>query len=211
MAEESLQFVTLREEFYRDSLGKLVAIIISIIVAIILVIGISLYLFLDKPKPIIFRVSEDFRVIPPVALDQEYLSKPDLFQWVANVLPKLFTYDFINYNDQLKDNAQYFTPAGWEIFLTQLNNYAQNNDIQTNKLFTNAMPANAPSLYNRGIVSGRFTWQIIIPISITYAGTNPPPNKTVTFQLSVVRVPTLNNLDGVAIDNMVVMNSTNTV
>jgi hypothetical protein len=43
-----------------------------------------------------------------------------------------------------------------------------------------------------------------MPITIKYAGAVPVPSKVITLQILVIRVPTLNNLDGVSIDNIMV-------
>lgn len=209
MAEE-FHVVNLRDDFYRDSFGKVVVIIIGILTAIILLVALSIYLYLDKPPPVTFPVDKEWRVIKPVPLDQPYLSRPDLYQWVSDVIQKVFVLDFNHYNDQLKTASQYFTTDGWKVFLNQLNVYANYNNVQAYKLFVNGVPAGAPYLLNDGLLAGRYAWWVQMPITINYAGYSPPPSKTLTLQVLVVRVPTLNNLNGVGIDNVIVANGAGT-
>jgi intracellular multiplication protein IcmL len=123
---------------------------------------------------------------------------------VNDTLLKVFVFDFNHYNEQLKNASQYFTEDGWKIFLNQLNIYANYNNVQAYKLFVNSSPASAPYLLNEGLLSGRYAWWVQIQVNITYAGYAPPPTKTLTLQVLVVRVPTLNNLMGVGIDNVIV-------
>lgn len=203
MAEE-VQVVQLRDDFYRDSFGKVILIIVGVIAAIALLAGISIYYYLDKPPPVIFPVANEWRVRAPVPLNEPYLSTPDLLQWVSDVLPKSFVYDFNHYNDQLKEATQYFTPDGWQVFLDQLNTHANYNTVLANKLFVNATPAGAPTILNQGLISGRYAWWVQIPVDINYAGFSPPANKTLTLHVLVVRVSTLNNLTGVGINNVIV-------
>lgn len=210
MPEEEQQIVELRDDFYRDSFGKVVIIITGICVAIVLLIGLSLYFYFDQPPPVNFYVGDEWRVQKPVPLDQPYLSEPDLLQWVSDVLPKSFNYDFNHYNDQLKQSAHYFTADGWKIFLNHLNIYANYNNVQAYKLFVNGSPADAPIILNKGLLSGRYAWWVQMQVDINYAGFNPPPNKTLTLQVLVVRVSTLNNLTGVGIDNVIVSTGTGT-
>jgi intracellular multiplication protein IcmL len=205
MAEQELHVVELRDEFYRDSFGKVVTIIIGFIIAIAFLVALSIYLFLDKPPPVSFHVDGEWRVRAPVPLDQPYLSRPDLLQWVTNVLPKAFIFDFNHYNAQLKEASQYFTADGWKGFLDQLNIYANYNNMQAYKLFVSASPSGAPAIINEGLLSGRYAWWVQIPMNINYAGYSPPPNKALTLQVLVVRVSTLNNLMGVGINNVVVV------
>lgn len=207
MAEES-RTVELKDDFYRDSFGKVVLIFIVVFLSIVLLVALSLYLYLSKPPPMSFPVADEWRVQAPVPLDQPYLSKPEILQWVSEVIPKSFLYDFNHYNDQLKEASQYFTANGWKIFLNQLNNYANYNNVQMYKLFVNSSPTAAPYILSDGLISGRYAWWVQMPINIVYAGFAPPPNKALTLQVLVVRVPTLNNLTGVGIDNVLVVNNT---
>lgn len=205
MAEEILETVKLRDDFYRDSFGKVVFVIICLVVAIAMLVALSIYFYLKKPEPIVFPVAEEWRVQPPVPLMEPYLSIPDLLQWVSNAIPNAFVYDFNNYNDQLKNAAQYFTSEGWSIFLGQLNIYANYNTIKSKRLFVRARVTGAPFIVNQGILSGRYTWWVQMPIEIIYDGYSPPATKNIKLQVLITRVSTLNNLMGVGINNVIVV------
>lgn len=204
-AGEETGVTELRDAFYHDSFGKIIFVIAGICAAIVALIALSVYFYLDKPPPITFAVDSEMRVQPPVPVDQPYLSTPDLLQWVADVLPKAFVYDFNHYNDQLKVASQYFTSDGWKTFLNQLNIYANYNNVQAYKLFITSTPLAAPFILREGVIqeSGRYGWWVQMPLTINYSGYQPPTSKTVTLQMLVVRVSTLNNLIGVAIDNVI--------
>lgn len=204
MAAEEPQVATLHDDFYRDCFGKVVVYIAAALLAIALMAALSLYLHLNKPKPVTFAVGDDWRVKPLVPLNEAYLSRPDLLQWVNDAIQKSFIFDFNNYDAQLKAISQYFTADGWTVFLELLNNYANYNNIQAYKLFINATPTAAPTVINEGLLSGRYAWWVEMPIEIDYAGYKPPGSKTLTLQVLVVRVPTLNNLSGVSINNVIV-------
>jgi len=205
MAEEETSIVELRDGFYRDSIGKFIFVLLSLALAIFILIMLSIYLYLAKPSPVLFSVQADMRVQPSVPLDQPYLGTPDLLQWVADVFPKAFTLDFNHYNDQLKVNAQPFTADGWTTFLNQLNIYANYNTVQADKVFVTATPGAAPVILREGVLpdSGKYGWWVQLPVTINYAGFKPPAGVNLTYQILVVRVPTLDNLTGVGIDNVI--------
>lgn len=205
MAGEETSVVELRDSFYRDSYGKVVFLLISMGASIAIFIALSIYFYVDKPPPIVFPVDEDMRVQAPVPLNQPYLSTPDLLQWVANVVPKSFALDFNHYNDQLKQHTRYFTANGWSSFLNQLNIYANYNNVQAYKMFVTATPDAAPFILREGVLpdSGKYGWWVQMPVNINYSGFKPPPSLTLTLQMLVVRVSTLNNLTGVGIDNVI--------
>lgn len=205
MAAEETGVIELRDSFYRDSFNKVVFVLISISAIIVVFIAVSIFIYVDKPSPITFPVENDMRVLKPVPLDQPYLSYPDLLQWVADILPNAFVLDFNHYNEELKVSSQYFTSNGWSSFLNQLNIYANYNNVQTYKLFVNGAPGAAPFVVRDGVIpeSGRYGWWVQMPVIITYSGYKPPPSVTLTLQVLVVRVSTLNNLNGVGIDNVI--------
>jgi intracellular multiplication protein IcmL len=208
MADENLHVVSIHDDFYRDSFGKVIFIVANIYVAICILLGISFYMHSQKPAPVTFAVGTDWRVMPEIPLDQPYLTTPDMLQWVGETLPKTFMLDFLHYNDQLKEYSRYFTQNGWKVFLNQLNIYANYNTIQNSKLFLNATPAGAPFVLNAGLLSGRYGWWVQIPINLIYTGSVRSRAQSLTLQVLVVRVSTLNNLTGIGIENVIVVQGT---
>lgn len=208
MAEDDQYVVELQDRYYQDSFGKLVLIIVSIIAGIVLLVGVSFYLHLNKPHPKTFPVGAEWRIQPPIPLDQPYLSTPGLTQWATDAVRNLFVFDFNHYSDQLKALTPYFTDDGWKVFLDQLNIYANPDNMPVDKTFVQGEVTGAPVILNQGILVGRWAWWVQIPFDINYAyagNTKLPSTQSVTLQILVVRVSTLNNLQGVAIDNMVVL------
>lgn len=205
MADNEFEIAGLRDDYYRDSFGKLMLIMAAMVLAIVILLLTSFYLYMSEPPPTTFPVYNEWRVQPDVPLEQAYLDTPTLLQWVSDTLREVFNFDFIHYNEQLKDSASNFTDDGWRIFLDQLNNYAHYNEIQSKKMFINSAPDSAPTLLNPGgILLGRWAWWVQAPIVINYIGNEGRSTKTLMLQVLVVRVPTLNNLMGVAIDNIIV-------
>ena len=164
MAEDELVTVILQDAFYRDSFSKFVLVIFSFCLAILLLLVLSIYLILDNPPPVTFPVAEQWRVQQPVPLDQPYIPTPELLQWTNDAVQKLFVFDFTNYNEQLAALKQYFTADGWKIYLNQLNNYANYNNVQKDRLFVSMELRGAPIILNQGLLSGKWGWWVEIPI-----------------------------------------------
>lgn len=204
MAGEGWQVVRLKDDFYRDGFYKIVFSLLSIIAAIIFLIILSLYIYFTKPQPVNFAADNEWRVLPPIPLDKPYLSTPDLIQWTSEVLPSVFTFDFINYSKQLKNSAHYFTKNGWNKFLEQVNVYANFNTIQNAKLFVNAEAAGAPFILSQGLLEGKYAWWIQMPFNIQYINVDKASVTPLVIQMLITRVPTLNNLYGVGIENIIV-------
>ncbi len=203
MAEEELQTVYLRKDFNRDGFRKILFIFGMLLVVIVILIATSIYLFLDKPAPVTFATDNEWRIVLPVPLDKPYLAQSDLIQWVSSALPGLFNYDFINYKIQLPKNEHYFTENGWKIFSTLLSGYADYTAIKNAKLFITGVPSGAPFILNQGLLERKYSWWVQMPVQINYSNGFV---QALDLQVLVVRVSTLNNLYGVAIENILVAN-----
>src|SRR5437667_1540431 len=116
MAEEELQVIRLRNSFYRDGFHKSVLALSLVILSILLLIAISIYIHFNKPKPVTFQSDNEWRVLAPVPVNVPYLQTQDLLQWVSEVLPASFNYDFIHYGIQQKNTQDHFTTNGWQAY-----------------------------------------------------------------------------------------------
>lgn len=204
MAGEELQVVRLRDDFYRDGFNKVLVALATILAAIGFLIAIILYLYFSEPAPLHFSTDREWRILPPVPLDQPYLNTPDLIQWVSETLPAVLTYDFVNYSTELKDKEQYFTPNGWKKYTDLINIYANYNTIQTSKMFVNSFADGAPFIINQGVLEGKYAWWVQMPINVHYITVDKSNGQPLLIRALVVRVSTLNNLSGVAIENILV-------
>lgn len=201
MASEELQIVRLKTEFYRDGFVKILIALIMTLGAIASLLALSLYLFFSKPAPVYFSTDKEWRILPPVPLDQAYLSDADLLQWIGTALPASFTYDFLTYQSEQQNVTEYFTPKGWQNLLGQLNNFHLDFAfLQKSRMFASAQLTGAPFILNKGVLpGGKYAWRVQIPMNVSYS------NDTVRSLLIIaliVRVPTLNYLYGVGVDDM---------
>lgn len=208
MAVEESQVICLRRDFNRDGFRKILFILGVFIVVIILLTATSIYLLLDKPAPVKFSTDNEWRIVKPVPVEQPYLAQSDLIQWVSSALPGLFNYDFINYKDELQKNEHYFTENGWKKFLALLNGYAAYTKVANAKLFINGSAEGAPFILNQGLLEGRYSWWVQMPVNINYSGGY---SQALDLQVLVVRVSTLDNLYGVAIENILIPNGEKSV
>ncbi len=202
MAEEGLQRIRLKDDFYRDGFYKALIAWLALLFVIILLLGLSLYIALTKPAPVDFAADNEWRILPSVPLDVPYLSQADLLQWVSDTLSRVFTYDFVNYNQQASKNMYFFTNNGWEAFTTILPQYVNSNTMFNAKGFLSAYPAGAPKIIQSGLLNGVYLWRIQMPINLNYSSLQTTSQLQLSAEISVVRISTLNNLHGVAIDTI---------
>jgi intracellular multiplication protein IcmL len=204
MAGEELEIVRLRDDFFRDGFYKVFILLTMLLLAVVLLLAGSIYLYFSKPAPVSFYTDNDLRAFPPVPVSEPYVKQADLIQWVSEILPQSFTFEFVNYNDELKRLQQYYTPRGWNALLTQIDIYANASTVQDSKLFINASANGTPTIPNQGLISGKYGWWIQMPLTIHKVTVTRHDEISIVVQALVVRVPTLNNLSGIQIDNLLV-------
>jgi intracellular multiplication protein IcmL len=200
---ETLGF--LKDDFYRDGFRTILLSLVMIGGAIGLLVVISLYFFLHQVLPVNLPTYEDWRVQPEVPLQKPYIHQADLMQWVSTAIPDLFTTDFISYDQNLKNDYHYFTPAGWAKYIEVVNTYLNRDDVAKNKYFLMANANSAPTVLNQNVLEGKYAWWVQMLVELQYSDPeNGSHNTKLDVRVLVVRVPTLNNLDGVLIENIIV-------
>lgn len=199
--------VTLRDDFYRDSFKKTLLLLLGSILIVVFLGGLLAYYILSKPWPVVFAVEERWQVQPPVNIIRPFISQADLLQWVSEVVPTLFELDFLNYDDQVAIQKRNFTANGWHVYQNQLKNFAPKDTVINDHEFITTRLIDAPAVIKRGILSGRYAWMVNLPMAIDYFNLKERKTRIATFQILIVRVPTENNLAGVAIDDIVVAKS----
>jgi len=198
----------IRDNFYRDGFNTVLLSMAMVVAAIGLLIILSLYFFLHQVLPITFPVYPDWRIQPDVPLDSPYLHAADLLQWTSEKVPTVLNFDFMNYEQDIKKSAPLFTTNGWPKYLELVNTFMGSDEVLQNKDFVKTTPLGAPIVLNQGIVEGKYGWWVQIPVEVRYSGVSGVSHTTkLIIQTLIVRISTLNNLDGVAIENIIAKKS----
>ncbi len=202
-----LESVVVRNNYYRDGYRMLLNVaVIESFVIIALVSALVLVLVGVRPQTYFFATTEDGRLIPIVALDQPNLSAPAIVSWTAQATSETMTFGFHDYRRRLQEASRHFTRRGWESFTRALQTSGIIDAITTNRQVITATPRGAPTLISEGIVNGRYEWQIEVPMLISYEYGSGSKQSQLTLRLLVVRVPQLENANGVGIEQWIAYN-----
>lgn len=206
MVGEELQVVQLKNDFYRDGFRKISFSLGLISSACLLLMAAMVYLYLSKPLPVYFATDNEWRTVAPVPVTEgDYPSEADLKQWLSNALQSIFKYSFINYDNALKINHTYFTDNGWQVYQGLVNQFTARGLLESTKTFVTGAPDAAPAITRQGVIPDqkRYGWWMQVPVTLSFF--TPGRNnytQALTLTILVVRVPTLDNLYGVAIENI---------
>jgi len=197
-ADDALEVVRLRNTFYRDNYRRVVFGLLLMIAINIALTAALIYKVTHPATPKYFATTAAGRIIPLYPLDSPMVSEAVVKQWANEAVISIFNYDFVHWRNQMQKASEFFTPEGWKDFESQLRSTGTLNTVIAKKLNVSGVATGAPVITKRGVIDGRYSWQVNMPVLVTYQGTTTFQQPT-TVTLLITRVPVLNNPRGIAI------------
>jgi intracellular multiplication protein IcmL len=193
-----------RNSFYRDGYRLLLRItIIQGIVIAIMVAAIATLVLTVQTRQIYFATTSDGRIINIVPLNEPYRSPAEVIAWAASTSQNIMRFGYNDYRDRLQQASSSFTPTGWDSFSRALKQANIIEALEARKLVTTMSIDGAPEITNAAVRNGAYNWDLKIPVTIHYDGNEPPQPSKFNLLLRIVRVSTLQNPDGISIEQWV--------
>lgn len=208
MADEALETVTARRNFYRDNYRRVVAILLFMVLITLILLFLVYYLATNRPEPKYFATSADGRIIPLYPLTAPMVSDSALLQWANQAAVAAYTYNFATFRKELQDASEYFTPDGWKDFETALISSRNLETVINKKLVVTAVATGAPVILDRGILNGHYSWKVQMPVLVTYESASTTIQQPILVTMLITRVPAENVPKGIAIAQFVASPST---
>lgn len=204
MAEDALTVVALRNQFYKDSQRKVIlALLIAIVVNFVLA-SMLVYILTHPPAPRYFATTINGRITPLFPLNEPNQSDSAVLQWANQAAIAAFTYNFVNYRDELQASSGFFTADGWDQFLNALQSSNNLDAVKAKKLIVSAVATRAPIILQKGVLNGSFSWRVQMPILVTYQSASEFTQQNNVVTMLITRVSTLNSPRGIGISQFVV-------
>lgn len=203
MADDAVELVRLRNNFYRDNYRRLVGALLFLLVIVILLGGTVLYQIANRPEPRYFATTVDGRIMPLFPLSEAMLSPAELLQWANRASVAAYTYNFVNYRDAMQQLQNQFTPDGWRYYEDALKSSRSLELIIAKKLVVSAVPTGTPVILDQAVIDGRYSWKVQIPLLVSYQSPNEQTQKPVVVTMIISRVPTVDKPKGIAIVSFV--------
>lgn len=208
MTDNNGENMQLLERYQRDSQGKLSVLLISVASLCFMLTIFLGYVIFNPPQPQYFATSVNGRITPLVALEEPNQSDSAVLQWANQAAIAAFTYNFVNYQDELLAASRYFTASGWQQFtdaLTQSNNL---DVVKAKKLIVSAVATRSPIILQKGVLNGVYSWRIQMPILVTYQSASEFSQQNNVVTMLVTRISTLESPRGIGISQFIVMPAT---
>lgn len=196
-----------RNAFYRDGYRLLLRIsLIQLAVIVLLIMSIVGLSMTMKAKPVYFATTSDGRIINIVPLNEQYLSPAQVIAWTASTAQNVMRFGYHDFRDRLQQVSNNFTATGWDSFNKALKDAHFIDAIQARKLVVTMEINAAPEIQSAFVRNGVYTWYVQFPVTIKFDGDQPPQPINTTLRLQIVRVSTLQNPDGISIEQWVPLN-----
>ena len=208
MAEDAVKLITQRNEIYRDSYHRVVMVLlISIIVNIALASTLT-YLLMNPPAPKYFATSINGRITPLYPLDKPNQSDSAVLQWANQAAIASYSYNFVNYRQELQAASEFFTTAGWRQFLSALDSSGNLDAVKAKKLVVSAVATRAPVILEKGLLRGRYAWRVQMPILVTFQSASEFTQESYVVTMLISRISSLNSPRGIGIAQFIVGSAT---
>ena len=202
--KDAIATVLSRNAFYRDGYRILLRIsLVQTVIITLLVAGIVTLLMTVQTKQIYFATTSDGRIINIVPLNEPYRSNAEVIAWAAGAAQNIMRFGYNDYRQHLQQVSSDFTETGWTSFNKALKEANIIEALEARKLVLSTDINAAPEIKNTVVRNGVYTWYLEFPITIKFDGVNPPGMINTNLVLQVVRVSTLQNPDGLSIEQWV--------
>lgn len=171
-------------------------------ITIVLIGGAMLGLvLLWSPQDRFFPVGPNGEVIQIQPLTSPNKSEAQLRAWIVTGVMECSTFGHHDWRLRLEQCREYFTDAGYEGYVKQLKNPSNQiwERIVVNRQVMSAIPTGTPQIIGKGIVDGRTTWKVEIPVTLSFKKGKQTRTTKQIVQLVISRVDTTERLSGLGI------------
>ncbi len=203
MAEDALEIVKHRNDFYKENYRKTTIALLVMVVINACSLSLNYYLFKNRPSPEYFATTQSGSLIRLQPLSVPVVSASALLEWATRAAVAAYSYNFVDYRKQLQEASEYFTPSGWKNFEQALTASRNLQTVMASKLVATAVATGAPVIEDQMVLFGRYTWRISLPILVKYDSANRSFTQSLVIRMIVQRVPTLNTPKGIAITQFI--------
>lgn len=210
MAAERIETRTpptlMTNQFYRRYYALIIMGVMGLLVILMAMMGFVFYQISTQPLPAFYAINpknERMELSPAIVPN---LLPDTIIRFASKAATLAYTFDFSNYNQQILLAKPYFTEAGWADYNASVSNLVET--IVQNQLFVSGVVAGTPVISNQGELPALgYTWKVQIPFLVTYQSANTTSTGKFLVVITLVKVSTTINPQGIGIEQFVMVPS----
>jgi intracellular multiplication protein IcmL len=180
--------------------------LMALMVVMLAALAVILYQVSYRPLPAFYAEQASGEKMQLSTFDEPNLLPETIIRWAIRATVTAYTFNFAYYKDQIALARPYFTADGWQGYLTSIDSTLTN--IISNQLYVNSVVVGTPVISNQGPLPGKgYSWRVQIPLLVTYqtGEVDVVSKRNFYVILTIVRVPTSTNPQGIGIDQFVMV------
>lgn len=201
-----MKLIPTNNDFYRKHYNHVIMFLMGLIALLICAIVFVTYQLFHRPLPEFTALDPDQKVMKLTPFVDPNLLPATIIRWASKAAILAYSFDWVNYNAQIPLARPFFTDQGWQGYLRAINSAIKN--VVQGQLYVNGIVSGTPVISNQGPLPGKEqVWRVQIPFLVTYqtANVNVVVKRNFIVALTIVRIPTRINPQGIGIDQYVMV------
>ncbi len=166
-----------------------------------LVSAVGLY----EPDYITIAATPDGRVYEAQTLKEPVRTAAALQNWAVTAVTEVYTFGHHDFRMRLNAAREYFTPEGYESFMSELERTLYLDRIRDNFQVASAVAQGAAIIRDSGVYGERLGWKLEFPLLFTFHAGKKQASTRVVAQVLVMRVPFDERASGLGIQQLLIL------
>ncbi|WP_158106944.1 DotI/IcmL family type IV secretion protein [Caedibacter taeniospiralis] len=182
MQTNVLKVITEKAEFYKSNFRLMIKVLLfSVVLNVILVVGLW---YSHKEERLYFLAVNDQGIVKALNLPKKVVvSETMLVNWVSQNVADLYKFDFLNYKEEILNLKYLFTEQGWQAFNEVFKGTV--DQVVAQKMVAKAALDGVPVITAVGHIAGVRSWQIQVPMLVTFSKGQEIANHHILLKLTV--------------------------
>lgn len=213
-ADKAVAVFLMGQRFSNDRLHYVSRILLILSIALIISVIGNIAMFPNPPRYRYLPIGTNGVVLPQVPMTESNHDDKFVVDWTVDAVTRLYSFDFLNYREQLQDARKNLTTTGWDSFQKSMRDSNNFEAILGNSFVLTAVPTGAGKVVKTGLLNDRYTWKVVFPMLISYRSSSkdtPGGNHsdgriitdTLNMTVTVTRVGVFLNETGLGIKSIV--------
>lgn len=198
-AARNLSFERSAHHGWRRIAFVLLAVNVALTVALVGAVGFY------EPNYITIAATPDGRVYEAQTLKQPVRTAAALQNWVVTAVTEAYTFGHHDFRMRLNAAREYFTPEGYESFMSELVRTLYLDRIRNNFQVASAVAQGAAVIRDSGVYGERLGWKLEFPVLFTFHAGKKEASTRVVAQVLVMRVPFDERASGLGIEQLLIL------
>jgi intracellular multiplication protein IcmL len=198
------RYIPKDNQFYRKHYEQILIALMGVMVIMIGVISYLIHQVNHLPLPVFYGIEPQKKQLLLIPTEQPNLLSSTILQFASKAASASYSFAYSNWRAEINRVRPYYTDAGFRDYLASVESLI--NTILQNQLLVYGVVSAPPVIANQGQVPGRgYVWRVQIPFLVTYESANNTTSRHFLVVISIVKVPTNINPQGIGIDQFVML------